>query len=670
MRAIEIARRLAALGQSKNACQAYTLAMNEAEDPAERMEAAVYILQSGGDYKIAYTCFLELYGQGCFREDILPMMTAAFYQPNEKGLRAQYEKNRKLLAKYPYLFRKDFLPFEELPIRFFPYDDRSYVPFYTAEERFGELIDIKNPVVSRNFFKDLEKPILADDVYSQYELEYLSDNVRESEAIGRENHIYLHYTDWGVFCSYLTCLNLRPVLLAQKAVFLIGDEIAQYPIDFKARFNIDYSRCPVRPLKIRDIHRMIWHTQLSSHNGGDFFNEIFDDHPYLLHLPSVFLSTVEETISEIRTTLAKAKSPGEVQKFFSPWGNPSLVEDLYRLKNRTDKDILVALFLREKNVVKTVDSGARIAPAIFFQPHFGNMIYELEVDERGSTILRSEQYEQVQRSAVFQNFKYIKTFTPLRRFTTSHGASVRFADHRRDKDGDVDENGKSTCMPDVLMQRVLNRSFMVDWQDRLYKDSVLVRFEDGKLNPRATFTALAAFLDIPYTESMTYCSVAGDRDPLSFDTNVRGFDTATVFRTYDDYVNEDERYFLEYFLRDAYAYYGYDFISYDGAVVDEQRVEELIAGFTTMNSYMRKSWRSAMEREKIPKGVELLPPDEREARYNREVELLQADFDENRRKVVRRLLQGLRFVNKNGQPLRMMRRLELDPALLEQPLYH
>ena len=31
----------------------------------------------------------------------------------------------------------------------------------------------------------------------------------------------------------------------------------------------------------------------------------------------------------------------------------------------------------------------------------------------------------------------------------------------------------------------------------------MVRFEDGKLNPKATFTALAEFLDIPYTESLT-----------------------------------------------------------------------------------------------------------------------------------------------------------------------
>lgn len=36
----------------------------------------------------------------------------------------------------------------------------------------------------------------------------------------------------------------------------------------------------------------------------------------------------------------------------------------------------------------------------------------------------------------------------------------------------------------------------------------------------------------------------------------------------------------------------------------------------------------------------------------------------------RLLLRGLRFINVHGQPLRMMPKLELDPALLEQPLYH
>ncbi len=40
------------------------------------------------------------------------------------------------------------------------------------------------------------------------------------------------------------------------------------------------------------------------------------------------------------------------------------------------------------------------------------------------------------------------------------------------------------------------------------------------------------------------------------------------------------------------------------------------------------------------------------------------------RRIAAFLLRGLRFVNKNGQPLKMMKPLKLDPALLEQPLYH
>ncbi|MDE7244787.1 MAG: hypothetical protein K2O18_12555, partial [Oscillospiraceae bacterium] len=241
MEVIELARRLAGLGQTQEAQDAYTLVLGQSADPAEKMEAAAYLFQSGGDYRISYTCFRDLYNQGHFREEALSILTQAFYEPNEKALAKRYEKNCKLLAKYPYLFKKDFLPFKNLPIRFYPYDDNGYVPYFVQEERFGDYIDFKNPVVSRNFFKDLDKPILADGVASQYELEYLNDNVRDSVRVGRENHVYLHYGDWAEFCAYLQVLNLRPLLEKKKFVFLIEDEIEKYPIDFKARFGIDYS---------------------------------------------------------------------------------------------------------------------------------------------------------------------------------------------------------------------------------------------------------------------------------------------------------------------------------------------------------------------------------------------------------------------------------------------
>ena len=182
---------------------------------------------------------MDLYNRGHFQEDCLGILTEAFYAPNVKEQQSRYERNCKLLGKYPYLFRRDFPEFDGLPIKFFPFDDESYVPFDTREGRFGGHIAPRRQIVSRNFFKDLEKPILAENVFSQYELEYLNDNVRKSEHIGRENHIYLHYSDWLEFCSYLQCLNLRPLLEQEKIVFLIGGERSQYPIDFKARLGVD-----------------------------------------------------------------------------------------------------------------------------------------------------------------------------------------------------------------------------------------------------------------------------------------------------------------------------------------------------------------------------------------------------------------------------------------------
>lgn len=55
---------------------------------------------------------------------------------------------------------------------------------------------------------------------------------------------------------------------------------------------------------------------------------------------------------------------------------------------------------------------------------------------------------------------------------------------------------------------------------------------------------------------------------------------------------------------------------------------------------------------------------------NKEGENILKQFRENRQNAIEKLLSGLHFVNIKGQPLHMMPMLKLDPALLEQPLYH
>ena len=672
MRALEIARKLAQLNETEKACQAYTLVLHESDgtDLAAELEAALYILRFGGgdDYKVSYTVFCGLYNQGFRKEDILQVMDGAFYAPNVKLIQTRYRKNCALLKKYPYIFREDFLRFEDLPIRFYPYDDNSYTPYYPAEERFGDYINFRETVIKHYFFKDLENPILAKDIYSQYELEYLRDNVRRSEDVARENHIYLHYSSWAEFCAYLTCLNMKPLLEEKKIVFLFEEEIAKYPIDFKERYNIDYSQMSVKPLAIRDVTRMIWHTQLSSHNGGDLFNEVFDAHPNLIAMPSIMIDNIQETIQKVREGLEACDSLEEALYSFSQWEAPQLVEELYHNRARTDKDILVALYLFRKEYTGFLDTSSRVVPPLFFQPHFAHIIYSLKVDEKNRAVLYSEDADILRTLPIFTGFKYIKTFTPMRRFTTSHGGTVRFMDYMAEKaNRRKGKDDLTTTVTDAVSERVLNRGFMVDRQDRIYQDSVVVRFEDGKLNPKATFTALAAFLDIPYTESMTYCSDMNERDPHP---ETKGFDPAPVYKTYDDYINDNERIFIEYFLRDAYRYYGYDFQYYDGGPMSEERVKELIKGFDTIDSYIRKTWKVVFADIRVTHNGESV---ENELEESIQIQMLEHYMQEvytTRVNIVNILMDKLRFVGKNGQPLRMMPLLKPDPALLEQPLYH
>lgn len=221
-------------------------------------------------------------------------------------------------------------------------------------------------------------------------------------------------------------LNIRALLKDKKFVFLIGDEVKQYPIDFKTRFGVDYSRYPVKPVGVREINRLIWHTQLASHNGGDFFNEIFDGHPNLICMPSIMYSNIEEQLTKVRDQLKLVDEGRAADTSELPADMARIVRELVSLRDRTDKDVLVATCMYDEKYTKALNPAARIAPALFLQPHFGNLKYNTHLDQKGHAIMCSKQYEEIQNSPIFRNFRYIKTFVPMRRITTGYGAAMRF----------------------------------------------------------------------------------------------------------------------------------------------------------------------------------------------------------------------------------------------------
>ena len=89
--ALDIARRMAELGERSHAVTAYTLALADARDrqPETELEAALYLFENGGNYKVAYDAFRSLYRRGFQRETLLELMTQAFYQPNIKLLKSR-----------------------------------------------------------------------------------------------------------------------------------------------------------------------------------------------------------------------------------------------------------------------------------------------------------------------------------------------------------------------------------------------------------------------------------------------------------------------------------------------------------------------------------------------------------------------------------------------------
>jgi hypothetical protein len=171
---------------------------------------------------------------------------------------------------------------------------------------------------------------------------------------------------------------------------------------------------------------------------------------------------------------------------------------------------------------------------------------------------------------------------------------------------------------------------------------------------------------------MTYCSYAGQRDPVSYEGNAQGFDPVAIYKTYDEYAGDPERAYLEYFMRDVYAYCGYDFHYYDGSEMDLDKLKALVGSMEVEDRYIRETWKVAAEL-KID-SIDLDGPKYADATREEKIQTFLdeklKDFQNNRLEVAVVLMQGLRFINKKGQSLKMMPKLELDPELLEQELYH
>ena len=136
-------------------------------------------------------------------------------------------------------------------------------------------------------------------------------------------------------------------------------------------------------------------------------------------------------------------------------------------------------------------------------------------------------------------------------------------------------------------------------------------------------------------------------------------------------MDDADRCLLEYFLRDAYREYGYEFHYYHGEPADMDWVREKLKGIRTLDGLIEETVRQAAAR-KCENGVIVLDSVTYQGKEGAALvaQKKMEDIHKDRLEITELLMKGLTLVNSDNQPLHFMKKLELDPALLEQPLYH
>lgn len=558
---------------------------------AENIFAEAAALFEQYQYEQAFDKFRLAYEAGYADVDILQVLQEAYYEPNEEELRTRYANNQKLFAEYPYIFRRDQLSFDTLPLQFFPQSEQQYAIFDKTKQIFQGVYTEDDSERVPYFFENLDQPLLLGDVYNGYHLRYLRDNVRLSEYIGADNHIYLYYHSWETFCAYWQVIDWSALLAEKQFVFLFGDEekAKYYPLDFKGLYQIDYARMPFQPIQIHEIKRLILEMQVLCNCGNEFLNQVVDWHEDLLTMPYFCMSefgffyeqTLQgKTVEAVTAAIQKMFKQPLAQCFEKMClmymvldinrGNKNYLKDLKLFLDAlrkvcppktvlTKKEWLIAFYLAYAEMHRRDMGHERIVPAIFHSVHF---VY----------IHTQPSYEKVKD--MIEEFPYKMRLTIIRDPITAMASDVEMLYKGNDT------IKKVPVFPNII-DWLLDGNEGISISQKYYKppqgllaQQYMLRFEDMKLNTRATLTALAEYLNIPLSQRLFQTT---DKGKVIGHGGRDGFDPAPIYKKRPEMLNEFDCLRLEMVIGKYYEPFGYKPKLYDGMRYTNEQAREMLA---------------------------------------------------------------------------------------------
>lgn len=510
-------------------------------------------------YREAFAAFVEIYGQSQEkdeRNEIFEILYTAFYAPNVDELRGNYEKNLQVLKGYPYFWDKVFHKFDDLAFQLFPISDEIFYCYDKEKDCFYGEYDAKTRHQIRYFFKNLDEPLFVEDEDNFYNLNFLNDNVRASEDYAGDNHIYLFYTSMEPLERLMLSCDLEPVLRQEKFVFLIGGKNRKrYPIHFKKRFAVDYSKIKPTPVRIEELKRIcFWYkhaysgTELSIQVLGSI-DEIqmcsgysFDTYSTVDGNPLYFSPSFREITSNPNCTYTVDQISDLLNTGRYHIQLDELDDYLAWLRKQRPKPHIYSvkelfggyfLFQYEKKGL-----NPRIVPTLLFDPHmWDTSVY----------------------NNIVASFPYHTVLTSMREPIVTFGRAYIYGLIGWDQ-----FQTQYILSSDYTHARFLSPELL----DHYYG----FRFEDLKSKPEIVCRALCRHLNVPYTPKMLETEApAADRSG----NVIKGFDQTPLHRDVSSVLTEFDQLRLKIFYDPILRYYGYPYFSFEEYPLTEKMVRDL-----------------------------------------------------------------------------------------------